>query len=120
MRNLKIVSVIVLTFLFICGTIGTVYARDLRIHNQTKYAIKRIYVYPYGRSYSSGQQNSHTIPSGKNFALGEIPISRNNRYWNIKLVFSNGKSFEWKKQNLYERNDMTVYSSGSRIYADWD
>ena len=121
MKNFKVITVIALTLLYIFGTVSVVSAKSsFQIHNETRYRISRIYVYPYGRSGSSHQQNSHTIPSGKTFVLGNMPISSSNRYWNIKIVLSNGKSREWKKQNLYSHREMTIYDSGSKIFADFD
>ncbi len=121
MKSFKVISMFVLTLLIICMTINTVFARgELTIHNQTRYAISKIYVAPYGRNYYSHRQNSNQIPSGKGYILGNIPISSSNKYWNIKIVFSNGKSYEWKKENLYSRNEMTLYSKGSRISVEWD
>ena len=120
MKSFKVIPVIALTLLFTLGAVGVVSARsDFQIHNDTRYNISRIYVCPYGRNYSK-QQNSHVIPSGKTFVLGNIPVSKSNRYWNIKIVLSNGKSREWKKENLYSHREMTIYYSGSRISADFD
>ncbi|MBR5913753.1 MAG: hypothetical protein IKZ58_05285 [Selenomonadaceae bacterium] len=120
MKNFKVIPILALTFLFVCGVVSAVSAKsDFRIHNETRYTMTRIYVCPNGRSYSS-QQNSHAIPSGKTFVLGNLPVSRSDKYWNIKIVLSNGKSYEWKKENLYSHDDMTIYFKGSRIYADWN
>ena len=121
MKSFKVISMFVLALLIMCVTFNTASASvGLKIHNQTRYTITKIYVTPYGRSYSSRQQNSHRIPSGKGFRLHDIPISKNNRYWNIKIAFSNGKSYEWKKENLYSRNEMTLYNNGSRISVEWN
>ncbi len=121
MKNFKIISMFVLALLMVCVTFNTASASgELKIHNQTRYTISKIYVAPYGRNYSSRKQNSDYIPSGKGHKLKNIPISRSNRYWNIKVVFSNGKSYECKKADLYSRNELTLYSNGSRISAEWD
>lgn len=120
MKNFKIISIFVLTLLFTFMAVGTAYAGELRIHNKTRYTISKIYVNPYGRNYSSRKQNSHTIPSGKIFMLGNIPTSRSNRYWNVKLVLSNGKSYEWKKVDLYTHRNLIVHYNGSKIYASWN
>lgn len=121
MKAFKNIAATVLALLIICVTFNTASASvGLKIHNQTRYTITKIYVTPYGRSYPSRQQNSHQIPRGKGFRLHDIPISSSNKYWNIKVVFSNSKSYEWKKENLYSRNEMTLYNNGSRISAEWD
>ena len=120
MKNFKVITVIALTLLCIFGTVNVVSAKGVfRINNETRYSMSRIYVCPYGESFSH-QQNSHVVPSGKTFTLGNMPISSSNRYWNIKIVLSNGKSREWKKQNLYSHREMTIYDSGSKIFADFD
>ena len=120
MKNFKVIPVLVLTLLFIFGAVGAVSANGtLRIYNDTRYNISKVYVSPYGKSYS-GQKNSHVIPRGKTFTLGNVPISRSNRYWNIKIYLSNGKSREWKKQDLYSYREMTVTYSNSKLHADFD
>lgn len=119
MKNFKIIPVCALTLLLVFGVVSVAFARDFRIRNETRYTMTRIYVCPYREGYSS-QQNSHSIPSGKTFVLGHIPVSSSNRYWNIKIFLSNGKSYEWKRQNLYSKDEMTVYFRGSRLLADWD
>lgn len=121
MKNFKIISIFALTLLFIFTLSNTVYAvGELRIHNRTRYDIVRVYVSPYGRNHYSRQQNSRYIPGGKNFRLGNMPISRGKRYWNIKIVLSNGKSYEWKKSDLYSKRDMTIYYKGSSLHSNWD
>lgn len=121
MKNFKVIPIFLMSLLLICVTFNVASANgELRINNETRYTISKIYVCPYGRRYSSRPQNSHYIPSGRGHRLKDIPISRNSRYWNIKIVFSNGRSYEWKKENLYEHNEMTIYNHGSRVSADWD
>ena len=120
MKKFKVIPVLALTLLFIFGAVGVVSARSsFQIHNDTRYTITKVYISPYGKSYSH-HQNSHVIQSGKTFVLGNIPISKNDRYWNIKIVLSNGKSREWKKENLYSHREMTITYSNSKLHADFD
>lgn len=119
MKFFKSFFMVGLSLLLIFGAFSTAFASEIRIYNDTRYNMSRVYVSPYNRSYSH-QQNSRAIPSGKTFVLGNIPISSSNRYWNIKIILSNGKSREWKKVNLYSHREMTIYYSGSRLSAEWD
>ena len=120
MKNFKIISIISATLLFIFTAVNVTYAGALRIHNKTRYTISKVYVNPYGRNYSSRKQNSHAIPSGKVFMLGNIPTSRSSRYWNLKIVLSNGRSYEWKKVDLYSHRRVVIHHNGSRLDASWD
>ena len=42
------------------------------------------------------------------------------RYWDVRIVFSDGGDWSWRAIDLYDIGRMTIYKNGNSYWADWN
>lgn len=94
--------------------------QDFTLHNQTGRTISEVYVSPN----AVDEWEEDVMGSEDVLANGEsVDISFNRtekaNYWDIKVIFSDGKFAVWTKLNLSQITDVTISFKGGKPWATW-
>lgn len=94
--------------------------QDFTLHNETGKIISEVYVSPN----AVDEWEEDVMGSEDVLANGEsvdISFSRTEKsnYWDIKVVFSDGKSAVWTKLNLAQITDVTISFKSGKPWATW-
>jgi hypothetical protein len=92
--------------------------QDFTLHNETGLEIKEVYVSESGNDeWEEDILGKDTLDSGESVAITFHRKRADN--WDIKIVFSNGKSNFWRKLNLSEITDVTISFKKGQPWATW-
>ena len=119
MKNLKVLPILVLTALLVFGGMSNTAeagAQDFTFVNYSGNTITKLYC-----SRSDVGIWEENILHGSKLTHGDsIKIKFNDnetgRFWDVRVVFSNGKAWEWKGVDLQEVYKMVIDGKGTAHY----
>lgn len=92
--------------------------QDFELHNETGQEIKEVYVSPTGvDEWEEDILGTDTLASGDSVNISFT--RRQEDLWDIKVVFSSGKSSIWTKFNLSQITDVTISFKNGKPWATW-
>lgn len=92
--------------------------QDFELHNETGLEITEVYISETGNEeWEEDVLGQDTLATGESVNI-EFSGQRANM-WDIKVVFSNGKSNFWRKLNLSELTDVTISFKNGKPWATW-
>jgi len=92
--------------------------QDFELHNETGLEIAEVYISETGNEeWEEDVLGQDTLATGESV---EISFSgQKENLWDMKVVFSNGKSNFWRKLNLSELTDVTISFKNGKPWATW-
>lgn len=92
--------------------------QDFTLHNETGLEITEVYVSETGNDdWEEDVLGQDTLATS---ATVDITFHRKQAdNWDIKVVFSNGKSNFWRKLNLSQITDVTISFKNGKPWATW-
>jgi hypothetical protein len=92
--------------------------QDFELHNETGLEITEVYLSETGSdSWEEDVLGQDTLApdDSVNITFG----GQKANLWDMKVVFSGGKSEYWRKVNLSELTDITISFKNGKPYATW-
>jgi hypothetical protein len=92
--------------------------QDFTLHNETGQEVKEVYVSPNGvDEWEEDILGPDTLANGDSV---DISFTRRQEdMWDLKVVFSDGKSSIWTKLNLSQITDVTISFKNGKPWATW-
>lgn len=121
-RFTKLPAFVVGTFLLLLFTSSALAQakQDFTLHNNTGKTIEEVYVSPYN---INDWEEDVMGPDDtlENRTSVDISFSRSEKadYWDIKVVFADGKTAVWGKLNLSQITDVTISFKNGKPWATW-
>lgn len=92
--------------------------QDFELHNATGLEIAEVYISETGNEeWEEDVLGQDTLATGESVNIGFGGQKAN--VWDMKVVFSNGKSNFWRKLNLAEITDVTISFKNGKPWATW-
>jgi hypothetical protein len=91
---------------------------DFTLHNATGLVITEVYISETGNEdWEEDVLGRDTLDDGDSVDIKFGGQAANN--WDIKVVFSNGRSNYWRKINLSQLTDLTISFKNGKPWATW-
>ncbi len=93
--------------------------QDFTLHNATGKVISEVYVSPNTvNDWEEDVLEEDVLGNGESV---DISFSRTEKadFWDLKVVFSDGKSAIWGKLNLSQLTDLTISFKNGKPWATW-
>lgn len=91
--------------------------QDFTLHNETGREIAEVYVSSAATSeWEEDVLTDDTLPDGSSVEIS-FDSGEEAELWDLKIVFSDGRSNVWKRLSLTEITDVTISFRGGKPYA---
>jgi hypothetical protein len=92
--------------------------QDFTLHNETGLEITEVYISETGNDeWEDDVLGQDTLEDGASVDITFAGQKANN--WDMKVVFTNGKSNFWRKLNLSQLTDVTISFKDGKPWATW-
>ena len=111
MKKTLLGSILLLTLALVLGLVAPAKAElnlDFKLVNKTGYDLKEVYISPTGEDEWGDNVIKETMEDGATLELTFSPKASAAK-WDIKCVYTDGETAEWKGYKLTEINKITLF-----------
>ena len=93
--------------------------QDFTLHNQTGKTVQELYLSPHSENeWEEDVLSDEILENGEELEI-KFDRKENAESWDMKVVFSDGKSSVWTKLKLTELTDITISFKDGKPWAKW-